>query len=107
MYRVFSRMEQLTPGQICSQSYLVVCPSASQLEAQNCFEYLRTKFVRFLVLQTLVGMNISISNFQFVPWVDFSRSWTDVELYEEFELEEGEIQFIESLIKPMDDGGSE
>lgn len=52
-------------------------------------------------------MNISISNFQFVPWVDFSRSWTDVELYEEFELEEGEIQFIESLIKPMDDEGSE
>lgn len=107
MYRVFSRMEQLTPGQICSQSYLVVCPSVSQLEAQNCFEYLRTKFVRFLVLQTLVGMNISISNFQFVPWVDFSRSWTDAELYEEFELEEGEIQFIESLIRPMDDGGSE
>ena len=102
MYRVFSRMEQLTPGQICSQSYLVVCPSESKVEAQNCYDYLRTKFVRFLVLQTLVGMNISINNFQFVPWLDFSQSWSDEKLYKKFNLTESEITFIESLIRPMD-----
>lgn len=104
MYRVLSRMEMLEPGQICTQSYLTVCPSASKQEAENCFSYLQTKFVRFLLLQTLVGMNISISNFAFVPWQDFSRSWTDEQLYEKYSISEDEQAFINSLIRPMTTG---
>lgn len=102
MYRVLSRMELLKPGQICTQSYLVACPTFSEQEAQNTYDYLRTKFVRFLVLQTLVGMNISISNFKFVPWLDFSQKWTDEELYKKYNLTEAEIDYIESMIKPME-----
>ena len=102
MYRVLSRMELLNPGQICTQSYLIACPTFSELEAKNTFDYLRTKFVRFLILQTLVGMNISISNFIFVPWLDFSKSWTDEELYAKYGLSQEEIDFIESMIKPME-----
>ena len=101
-YRVLSRMEILNPGQICTQSYLVVSPSISKKEAENLYGYLRTKFVRFLILQTLVGMNISISNFQFVPWCDFSKPWTDAELYAKYKLTKDEIAFIESMIKPME-----
>ena len=95
-------MEILNPGQICTQSYLVVSPSISKKEAENLYGYLRTKFVRFLILQTLVGMNISISNFQFVPWCDFSKPWTDAELYAKYKLTKDEIAFIESMIKPME-----
>ena len=102
MYRVLSRMELLNPGQICTQSYLTVCPSKSKQEAKNCYEYLRTNFVRFLILQTLVGMNISISNFIFVPWQDFSKPWTDAELYAKYGLSAEEIAFIESMVKPME-----
>ena len=101
-YRVLSRMELLTPGQICTQSYLIACPSYNKEHAQNAYSYLQTKFVRFLILQTLVGMNISISNFVFVPWVDFARSWTDKELYAKYDLTDEEINFIESMIKPME-----
>ena len=95
-------LEILKPNQICTQSYLVVCPSNTKTESENTFEYLRTKFVRFLILQTLVGMNISISNFQFVPWVDFSHPWTDEMLYKKYNLTEDEIAFIESMIRPME-----
>ena len=102
MYRVLSRMELLNPGQICTQSYLIACPTFSEVEAKNTYDYLRTKFVRFLILQTLVGMNISISNFIFVPWLDFSKSWTDEELYAKYGLSQEEIDFIESMIKPME-----
>ena len=101
-YRVLSRMELLNPNQICTQSYLVICPSNTKNESENTFGYLRTKFVRFLILQTLVGMNISISNFQFVPWVDFSHPWTDEMLYKKYNLTEDEIAFIESMIRPME-----
>ena len=107
MYRVLSRMEILKPNQICSQSYLTICPSNSIEEANNIYIYLRTKLVRFLILQTLAGMNLSISNFMFVPWLDFSRSWSDEELYIKYGLNDDEINFIESTIKPMDIEGSE
>ncbi len=102
MYRVLSRMELLKPGQICSQSYLIACPSFKRSEALHTFDYLKTKFVRFLILQTLVGMNISINNFIFVPWVDFSKPWTDEELYAKYGLTQEEIDFIESMIRPME-----
>ncbi|MEE1112261.1 MAG: Eco57I restriction-modification methylase domain-containing protein [Bacteroidales bacterium] len=102
MYKVLSRMEILTPNQICTQSYLIICPTHSEVESKNLYIYLRTKFVRFLILQTLVGMNISINNFRFVPWLDYSKSWTDEKLYKKYGLNEEEIAFIESMIKPME-----
>ena len=102
MYRVLSRMELLTPNQICTQSYLVLCPSDSKEETTNLYNYLRTKFVRFLILQTLVGMNISINNFRFVPWLDFTEEWSDEKLYAKYGLTNSEINFIESVIRPME-----
>lgn len=40
----------------------------------------------------------------FVPMQDFSKPWTDEELYAKYGLTEEEIAFIESMIKPMDGG---
>ena len=61
-----------------------------------------TKFVRFLMLQALTSIMISQSSFQFVPLQDFSRPWTDADLYAKYKLTEDEISYIEKLIKPMD-----
>ena len=101
MYRVLSRMEILMPGEICNQSYLVVCPSKSKIEAENVYKYLRTKFVRFLLLQSLSGMNISVANFSFIPWLDFQKTWTDEELYKRYNITDEEINYINSIIKDM------
>ncbi len=101
MYRVLSRMELLKPGQICSQSYLTVCPQETEQNAINVYNYLRTKFVRFLIQLTLTGMNMSIENFNFVPWLDFSESWDDKKLYSRYGLDEKEINVIESVIREM------
>jgi site-specific DNA-methyltransferase (adenine-specific) len=32
---------------------------------------------------------------------DFSKPWTDEELYKKYGLTEEEVEFIESLVKPM------
>jgi len=101
MYRVLSRMELLKPGEICNQSYLTICPTFDKSEAENVYYYLRTKFVRFLLLQSLSGMNISINNFSFIPWLDFSKRWNDNELYERYNLSIEEINYINSIIKDM------
>ena len=41
----------------------------------------------------LVGMNISINNFRFVPWLDYSEQWTDEKLYIRYGLTSEEIKF--------------
>ena len=38
---------------------------------------------------------------------DFSKPWTDAELYKKYKLTKEEIDFIESMIKPMDNGEGE
>ncbi len=40
--------------------------------------------------------------YQFVPMQDFSKPWSDAELYKKYNLTNDEITFIESMIKPMD-----
>jgi site-specific DNA-methyltransferase (adenine-specific) len=56
-------------------------------------------------MQTLSSINLSRDKYEFVPTQDFSKPWTDKELYEKYGLTEDEITFIESTIKPMDAGG--
>ena len=53
------------------------------------------------------GFGLSKIVFQFVPVQDFSKSWTDEELYEKYGLTDEEITFIESMIRPMELGGDD
>lgn len=64
--------------------------------------YVKTKFFRFLLLQSLTSINISKDKFQFIPIQDFSKLWTDEELYAKYGLTDDEIAFIESMIRPME-----
>lgn len=102
MMRVFSVLEILPPGYICTESYLVINSYETLEKANNLLNYLKTKFVRFLVTPMLSSMNMSKNSFCFVPLQDFSKSWTDTELYKKYNLSQEEIDFIESMIKPMD-----
>ena len=97
-------LRTIGPGEICTHSYIFAGPFDKKEYADNCVLYLKTKFVRFLVLQALTSINVSKSTFIFVPEVDFSRGWTDSELYKEFDLSQEDIDFIEEMIKPMDGG---
>ena len=38
---------------------------------------------------------------------DFSKIWTDEDLYKMYELTQEEIAFIESTIRPMEIGGND
>lgn len=73
----------------------------------NFFDYLKTKFVRFLILQACSSIMITKTSFCFVPVQDFSKTWSDEELYAKYGLTDEETNFIESMIKPMDIGGDE
>ena len=53
------------------------------------------------------GFGLSKLVFAFVPMQDFSKPWTDKELYTKYGLNNEEIAFIESMIKPMELDGEQ
>ena len=71
-------------------------------DCNNMMQYLKTRFVRALVAMATSIQQMSRANFRFVPLQDFSRPWTDADLYAKCGLIEDEIAFIESMIKPME-----
>ena len=100
--RIFSTMEILSPKEICTETYIVISALDTELEAKNLLSYLKTKFARFMVAQVTSTQHIAKSNFCYVPFQDFSKTWTDAELYAKYNLSEDEIAFIEATIKPME-----
>ncbi|MCI7555616.1 MAG: Eco57I restriction-modification methylase domain-containing protein [Bacteroidales bacterium] len=100
--KIISKLEILPPGKICTESYLLLKTFDSKAFAENYQGYMKTCFVRFLLSMVILTQNISRSSFQFVPIQDFSHPWTDEMLYEKYGLDEKEIAFIESMIRPME-----
>ena len=89
-------------GSCCTETYLVIGPFGNRNKCENVISYIRTKFFRFLVLQKKNTQNAAKGVYEFVPLQDFSKPWTDEELYKKYRLTDEEIQFIESMIRPME-----
>ncbi len=71
-------------------------------EAENMVNFLKTKFCRFLVSITLLTQNITKAKFIFVPNLPMNESWDDQKLYKKYGLTQEEINYIESMIRPME-----
>ena len=92
-----------SPKTICTESYLVIGGGLklTENECKNICLYLRTKFARFMHRVAKSSQDATSKTFKFVPLQDFSKPWTDEELYKKYNLTDDEIKFIESMIKPM------
>lgn len=101
-YQILSSILVLNPNEVCSETYLILNTFDDEYKAKNMLSYLKTKFLRFLLLQSLTSIHITKNCFQFVPLQDFSHPWTDEMLYKKYGLTEEEIAFIESMIRPME-----
>lgn len=89
-------------GSACTETYVVIGPYSSENEAKNVVSYIKTKFFRFLVMLKKSSQHAAASVYSFVPVQDFSKPWTDSELYSKYGLSDAEISFIESMIRPME-----
>ena len=95
------------PYTVCNESYLVIGEFKDKTECENVMSYIATKFFRFLVLLKKSTQNAAKGVYHLVPIQDFSKPWTDAELYAKYNLTKEEIAFIESMIKPMELGGDD
>lgn len=93
------------PNELCTETFLEIGTFDARIEAENAMSYLKTKFFRCLVGIRKQTQHATKQVYHYVPLQDFSKPWTDSELYEKYNLTDEEINFIESMIRPMDLGG--
>ncbi len=92
---------------VCSQTFLVigydpVKHNFTKEECNNIISYIKTRLFRYLVSIKKKTQNGPRGVYQFVPLQDFSKPWTDEAFYKKYGFTTEEIEFIESMIRPMD-----
>ncbi|UTO04274.1 Eco57I restriction-modification methylase domain-containing protein [Moraxella sp. FZLJ2107] len=87
----------------CTETYLVVGLFQDEKTCNNVISYMGTKFFHFLVTLIKNTQDAPKRVYQLVPVQDFSKPWTDSELFLKYGLNNEEIKYIQEMIRPMDD----
>lgn len=95
-----------------TQSFISIGSFDKKEDAESCLKYIKSKFVRALLGALKVTQDNNTDVWKFVPIQDFTShsdfDWSktiqeiDQQLYSKYKLTQEEIDFIESMIKPMD-----
>ena len=86
------------PGTACTESYVVAGHFDNEVAATNYANYLRTRFVRFLVSLRKPTQDAARGVYGFVPDLPLNQEWTDAKLYRRYGLTNAEVAFIESQV---------
>lgn len=98
--RIIGKIVVAEPNMACTETFLRIGSFKTEKEALNAKQYMETKFFRVLV-GARKNKNMTRDTYSFAPIQDFSETWTDEKLYKKYKLTKEEIEFIESMIRPM------
>lgn len=90
------------PGSVNTETYIMNGPYDSEREALNVITYIKTKFFHFLVGLIKNTHHTTQKVYRFVPMQDFTKPWTDKELYKKYNLTCDEVDFIESMVRTVE-----
>jgi site-specific DNA-methyltransferase (adenine-specific) len=107
-----------TPHQILGKPIIAPSPSVctgsfmffhirTKAEAESVQSYYATKFFRFLVSLRKITQLAQRSVYTWVPLQTWDRAWTDADLYTKYGLTKAQVDYIESVIKPMELGADD
>lgn len=94
------------PGTISSETYLCIGPLDSKEQAESVLSYLSCRLTRLLILLHKPSQHTTRKVYTFVPTQEWTRRWTDEDLYAKYDLSASEIAFIEKVVRPMDLNGA-
>ena len=64
--------------------------------------YLSCRLTRLLILLHKPSQDTTRKVYTFVPTQEWTRKWTDEDLYEKYGITDDEIAFIETVVRPME-----
>ena len=99
--KVLTSLGILEPGEICNSSYISIPGIKDEDSANNLLSYLKTKIIRFMILQTLTGIHLGAEKFRYVPLVRLDIEWTDSKLCEVFGISDKEFAFMDKMIMTL------
>ena len=88
----------LKDGETVTESFMYFTLGCNE---DPCFldEVLSSKVIVFLRMMVVNSHNNTKKTWSKIPRLDFSRSWTDQQLYQHFNLTQEEINYIEETVK--------
>lgn len=87
------------PGEICTETFLMIGPFEDSKECENCKKYMETDFFRTLLYYGKGTMQVTKNVFSYIPMMDFSKEWTDEKIIEHFMLDKNDIDLIRNTMK--------
>lgn len=89
-----------TPGECCTESWLVAGAFSTEEELLSFKSYLFTKTVQFLLLQTVISQDVSRGNFRLIPDLgSYKGEFDDETLSRRWDLTEEEWAFIDAKMR--------
>lgn len=101
-HRILSTPFLGEPGSISSWTYNYIGPFDSKSEAESVLSYLTCRLTRLLILLHKPSQHTNRKVYTFVPTQEWTRQWTDEDLYVKYGISASEIAFIEKIVRPMD-----
>ena len=86
-----NQYSKTTPEITCSVKF------NTETEAENFIKINTSKIGKYFYDKTIIDVHVNNNNFIWIN--DFTKKWTDKDLYEFFDLTEDEIKEIESEVK--------
>ncbi len=81
-----------------ANSAYIVFSFDTEEERNNFIEYLKTDFARFCLSFYKNNINLATRTLAIIPWLDFTKRWTDKELYEKFNVSEELQNYITEFL---------
>jgi site-specific DNA-methyltransferase (adenine-specific) len=105
-HRIISTPFVGEPGTISSETYLCIGPLDSKSHAESVLSYLSCRLTRLLILLHKPSQHTTRKVYSFVPTQEWTRRWTDEDLYAKYGISASEMAFIEKVVRPMDLSGA-
>ena len=79
-------------------------PAEVQKARGKRFVYLSCRLTRLLILLHKPSQHTTRKVYSFVPTQEWTKRWTDEDLYAKYRISASEIAFIEKVVRPMGQG---
>ena len=100
-YKSITTPRMLRPGEVCTDSYIIIGTYDTYEEAIQFSEFMTCKLPRYLLRITYSSMHVGWQNFRYLPKLSMKEDWTDRKLYDYFELTPNEVAVIESTMRTI------
>lgn len=86
-------------GAVCTETYNIIDSFRTKSEAEKLIQFLQTDFSRYLLGVRKLTQDIPRDKWNWVPYVDLKKNWTNTKLYNYFGLSKDEVKHIEKKLK--------